>query len=194
MPPRDCLFAVLAQSWRDATNLIATAYDDEADASSKYAALAENVETIRSLGGVVLFGVDAAKCERNKSVAKRAPYQKVIFNFPHTGLGIKDQARNIASNQELIRGSFQACAGMLGGSSPEVHITLKKGEPYASWNVVTIAKMCGFRVHFCNPFNPILFPGYAHKRTIGDEHAGVGVGPNAEISGSRTYAFAPHAH
>lgn len=106
----------------------------------------------------------------------------------HTGSGIKDQKRNIHSNQELLRSSFQSCSNLLNAGG-EFHLTLKKGEPYASWNTVVIGKMCGYKVHHCTPFRPELFPGYAHKRTIGDEHAGVGVGPNAEIAGARTYAF-----
>lgn len=43
----------------------------------------------------------------------------------------------------------------------------------------------------CTHFRPEAFPGYAHRRTIGDEHAGAG-GPNAEIgAASKTYAFVP---
>ena len=55
----------------------------------------------------------------------------------------------------------------------ELHITLKRGEPYDSWNATTLAKLAGLRVKHCTPFEAKLFPGYAHRRTIGDNHAGV---------------------
>mmetsp|Transcript_73831 Transcript_73831/g.146811 ORF Transcript_73831/g.146811 Transcript_73831/m.146811 type:complete len:108 (-) Transcript_73831:117-440(-) len=76
----------------------------------------------------------------------------------------------------------------------QLHITLKRGEPYDSWSAVSIAKMCGLRVLHCSPFLPNTFPGYAHRRTIGDDHAGDAEQHrrNAEIGeSSRTFAFAP---
>jgi 25S rRNA (uracil2634-N3)-methyltransferase len=180
--------AALALVWGNASNLTATVYDEEAVALQKYASLAENMETIRSLGGTVLFGVDAGKASAQKAVRNRGPFDRIIFNFPHTGSGIKDQKRNVLQNQDLLRSSFHSCSSLLNAGG-EFHLTLKKGEPYSSWNTVVIGKMSGYKVHHCTPFRPELFPGYAHKRTIGDEHAGVGVGPNAEIAGARTYAF-----
>ena len=54
-----------------------------------------------------------------------------------------------------------------------------------------LAKLAGLRVAYCTPFEPGRFPGYAHRRTIGDDHAGADVDPNAEIrrQGAKTYAF-----
>lgn len=188
--------AALALLWQDASNLTATAFDDEASCATKYRGLADNVSTIRSLGGTVLFGVDACKSHTHKTVAKRAPFERIIFNFPHTGTGIKDQARNVASNQALLRGTFSSCltGGLLApGGKGELHMTLKKGPPYDSWQPVVIAKMCGLAVRHCAPFRPERFPGYAHRRSIGDDHAGGAQQhvANAEISGARTYCFVP---
>ena len=75
--------AALALLWQDASNLTAPAFDDEAACQAKYRSLADNVTTIRSLGGTVLFGVDATKAHAHKGVAKRAPFERVVFNFPH---------------------------------------------------------------------------------------------------------------
>lgn len=36
--------------------------------------------------------------------------QYIMFNFPHTGLGIKDQDRNIKRHQELMVAFFQNCS------------------------------------------------------------------------------------
>ena len=188
--------AALALLWQDASNLTATAFDDEASCTAKYRSLVDNVNTIRSLGGTVLFGVDATKAHSHKGVAKRAPFERVIFNFPHVGSGMKDQARNIFSNQALLRGTFASSkeGGLLAPNGRgELHLTLKKGQPYDSWQPVAIAKMCGLVVRHCSPFMPERFPGYAHKRTIGDEHAGGAHQhvANAEIVGARTFAFVP---
>ena len=86
----------------------------------------------------------------------------------------------VASVQPLL------CAG------GQLHLSLKRGEPYDSWQAVQIAKLCGLRVQSCTPFLPQAFPGYAHRRSIGDEHAGDAAAhaPNAEIgANSKTYAF-----
>lgn len=181
--------AALALLWSDASQLTATAFDDEATASAKYAGLADNVATIEALGGTCLFGVDAARCHEHRAVAAQAPFERVVFNFPHTGSGIKDHARNVTSNQQLLRGTFYSAQKLLAARDAELHLTLKRGEPYDSWNAVTIAKMCGLRVGHCNPFRPELYPGYAHRRSIGDTHAGTDSSPNAEIAGSKTYSF-----
>tara|TARA_B100000513_G_C11894356_1_gene183408 strand:- start:1480 stop:1734 length:255 start_codon:yes stop_codon:yes gene_type:complete len=39
-------------------------------------------------------------------------------------------------------------------------VTLEKGEPYDSWHVVTLAKVCGWRVRNCTPFDVSSLPGY----------------------------------
>ena len=74
--------AALALVWGNASNMTATVYDEEEAARQKYSSLAENVDTIRSLGGTVVFGVDAAKAAAHKAVRNRGPYDRIIFNFP----------------------------------------------------------------------------------------------------------------
>ena len=186
----DLSFAVaLSLVWRTAASLTATTFDDEATARTRYVKFEENAQTVRDLGGAVAFGVDAARCATNSTV-RRALYDRIIFNFPHAGAGIKDQQRNIATNQALLRGTFSSAPSLLAPGG-QLHVTLKRGEPYDSWSIVTIAKLCGLRVQHCTPFAPEAYPGYAHRRTLGDEHAGDQASheANAEIHGARTYAF-----
>ena len=187
--------AALALTWKDASNLVATAFDEEELALAKYKGIVDNIETVRSLGGTVLFGVDATRCHSNKALKRyQGRFERIVFNFPHLGSGMKDQARNVKQHQELLRGTCLAARPLLAPPPRgELHFTLKKGEPYESWSLVTIAKMCKLRVRYCNPFMPDKYPGYAHRRSIGDEHAGDASAhePNAEISGARTFAFAP---
>eukprot|EP00966_Prymnesium_polylepis_P090848 2103660-Prymnesium_polylepis.2 len=178
--------AALSLLWGEAGGITATAYDDEAVALNKYVATTENVETLRSLDATVAYGVDATRLQASAVVRQaKKGYDRVVFNFPHAGGGIKDQARNIAANQQLMRGFFACVCGTgLLANGGECHVTLKRGQPYDSWNVVTLAKLAGLRVRHCTPFEAARFPGYAHRRTIGDEHAG-----DSEISSGKTYAF-----
>lgn len=103
----------------------------------------------------------------------------------HTGSGIKDQARNIAANQALLRGLFAGGYALL-AEGGELHLTLKRGEPYDSWNAVVLGKLAGLRVKHCTAFVAQRFPGYAHRRTIGDVHAGAD-----EVVTGKTYVFVP---
>ena len=182
--------AALAIKFGECKNVVATAFDDEATVDAKYTGAAENVETVRSLGGEVLYSVDATRLSSSVSVrraASRCRFDRIVFNFPHTGSGIKDEARNIAANQALLRGLFSSVAtsGLLSGAG-ELHLTLKRGRPYDAWQPVVLAKLAGWRVRNCVEFNAAKFVGYAHRRTIGDEHAGEG-----EVTSGKTYAFVP---
>lgn len=133
--------AALGLLWSEAGQLVATSFDDEAEARAKYAGLDENLGTVRSCGAAVHFGVDATHAHAHFALRNRA-FDRVVFNFPHAGAGIKDQERNRATNQALLRGTFASVAQLL-AEDGEVHITLKRGEPYDSWNAVAIAKMAG---------------------------------------------------
>ena len=55
-------------------------------------------------------------------------------------------------------------------SGGEIHVTLAHGPPYDSWDCVLIAKLAGLRVRRCVPFEAARFAGYAHRRTLGDDH------------------------
>ena len=185
--------AALAITFGECPSLCATAFDDEATLHNKYAAAAENIEMVRSLGGQVILGVDATRLAAGQaaSVAVRRAagkqgFDRIVFNFPHAGSGTKDQARNIAEHQALLRGFFCSVTSTssLLAEQGEVHVTVKRGEPYDSWNVVVLAKLAGLRVRNCVDFVPSRYPGYAHRRTIGDDHAGDG-----EVTSGKTYAF-----
>ena len=177
--------AALAVAWGAAENLTATVFDDEATAARKYAAAAENASTLRALGARVLYGVDATRLPGGSKALRAGGFDRVVFNFPHAGAGIKDQKRNIETNQALLRGFFTTAPALL-ASGGEIHVTLAHGPPYDSWDCVLIAKLAGLRVRRCVPFEAARFACYAHRRTLGDDHAGDA--KTAERK-SKTYAF-----
>ncbi|KAJ3287414.1 hypothetical protein HK104_008635 [Borealophlyctis nickersoniae] len=178
-------------------SLVATAYDSEMVAREKYPDLSEHVDAIHELGGEVLFRVDATDLDGCKKLRNRR-FTKIVFNFPHVGAGIKDQDRNIRINQELIRGFFASAIPKLtfksdhdGAEDGEIHITLKEGEPYDSWNVRAQAKATDILVCARSArFDPSLYEGYAHRRTIGFSE-GLSAQDNEEIlrKACRTYVF-----
>lgn len=62
----------------------------------------------------------------------------------------------------------------------QIHVTLKSGMPYELWNIRKLAKGAGLVCERSSLFQPSLFPGYEHRRTIGWED-GKSKGDNEEI-------------
>lgn len=82
----------------------------------------------------------------------------IMFNFPHTGKGIKDQDRNIRDHQKLILEYFKNCKQVfelinlnndLQGYNTiqgKIIISLFEGEPYHSWGIKILEKSQGYKV------------------------------------------------
>lgn len=136
------------------------------------------------------------------NTAPRTRFHRIIFQFPHTGCGLKDTEANNELHREFLTNFFRniVATRLLYPSTRhgELHVTLKKGEPYRSWNIVQLAKRVpglSFKTSF--EFFPQLYRGYEHRRTRGfedralDLSTGAALGPNADISGSgsMTYVF-----
>jgi 25S rRNA (uracil2634-N3)-methyltransferase len=178
----------------------------------------------------VLHGVDGTRLDGHKALARWA-YSRVVFNYPHTGAGIKDRDRNIRAQQEMVRGFLGAASRLLrrqrvvsgvrrsvlvrsrdapltggrrrgsagreessgdedGGGGvvepaavasqlePEIHVTLRTGEPYDAWNIKGLGRSVpGLVSAESFRFEPGKYPGYRHVRTLG---VGVGVGADAD--------------
>lgn len=131
----------------------------------------------------MLYGVDATKLSQ-KEIRKAAGYERVLFNFPHTGGKSTDVNRQVRYNQALLVGFFKACAPLLArrdsdddgdgdgrvgpGGASTVVVTLFEGEPYTLWNVRDLARHCGFVVRTSFRFLAGAYPGYRHARTVGN--------------------------
>jgi len=229
-----------------AANLVATVYDRPEDLRAKYAEAADNAAALEALGATVRYGVDATKLHTPAQIALHgcAPGSAygaadvVAFHFPHAGLGIKDQDRNIRANQQLLLGFFASAKLLLapppkggaakraakpddddddgdgegakrpgarrraankklaaalpevGDGGGEIHVTVRRGEPYDSWQIVKLARSVGLALVNAVRFDPRAFPGYEHRRTIGAV-PGVSNLHNEEIMPKRcvTYIF-----
>ena len=185
-------------------NLVATSYDSEAQAREKYPGAKTHIEYLRQSGVRVLFGIDATKLEISaalhdaaNALSGKTRFQRIVFQFPHSGCGISDTEANNKVHRELLGNFLDSAEQMLDPSSGQIHVTLKRGEPYNSWGFakLVIKRKQRLLLKTAMDFFPQKYPGYEHRRTLGaaakyarsrDE---TGVVPNADIlkQGARTY-------
>ncbi|KAJ3375024.1 hypothetical protein GGF31_005746 [Allomyces arbusculus] len=168
-------------------NLVATAYDSEEVVKQKYPD-AEGIihDLVESFNATVMYDVDATALDKAAALKGRT-FTKIVFNFPHVGLGIKDQDRNIRANQALILKFLQSSMA-LSTLKTEIVLTTKTGGPYDLWDVKRLAKSAGLVSKMSFPFHPDPYPGYEHRRTLGHEE-GVSADANVEIKNAKTFVL-----
>jgi len=109
--------------------LTATSYDSAQAVHDKYPDAKLHLDALVAAGATVLFGVDATALAKTPQLKGRE-FDRVVFNFPHTGQGITDQARNVRANQTLLLLFFRSVTPLLRQglpSAPEVAKS-KKGK------------------------------------------------------------------
>ncbi|KAJ3291454.1 hypothetical protein HDU79_002384 [Rhizoclosmatium sp. JEL0117] len=147
-------------------NMTSTSYDSEEVVHEKYPDAKSHLTPLIESGVKVFHGVDARDLGKTKAL-KGKTFDVIVFNFPHVGLGIKDQDRNVMANQDLISGFFESALKFLKPSG-EIHIAIKNSVPYTLWNIKTLGANHGLSLRTKTPFVPeTMYPLYAHRRTIG---------------------------
>lgn len=107
------------------SNITATAYDTEPECLSKYPDAVCHISALRSAGAIVLFGIDARQLDKTFGKSGKK-WDKVVWNFPHVGLGIADRDRNVVANQNVLLGFLKSVKGVLQeGVVPGLHKTGK---------------------------------------------------------------------
>lgn len=173
------------------SNLVATSYDRRDVATEKYTTATNNLEYLESRGVKVLFEIDATKLPQTLGLSSKknkltlfAANQKlnvILFNFPHTGKGIKDMDRNVRDHQKLVLQYFQSCnqlfpmvnersldaafSGYSKANDERIVLSTFEGEPYLSWGIKAIARSEEWKVQRSGRFDWDLFPEYHHRRT-----------------------------
>ncbi|KAJ1882848.1 Meiotic nuclear division protein 1 [Coemansia sp. RSA 486] len=102
----------LATQLGTARNIVATAYDSSDIVDTKYSDAREHIAAFEAMGGEAMFDVDATALGRTVGL-KNKVFSHIVFNFPHAGAGIKDQERNVISNQKLLMGFFASAMPLL---------------------------------------------------------------------------------
>ncbi|KAK6459572.1 uncharacterized protein RJT20DRAFT_17108 [Scheffersomyces xylosifermentans] len=188
--------SIVAQEYIEPENLIATSFDSEKELISKYPNVEETLAELKELGVVIHHQVDGTNLvqsmkmnpSKKKSVdlfADHANLDYIMFNFPHTGRGMKDVDRNIRDHQHLMLGYFKSCKQVFelvnneakndfAGYTAEddeskkggrIILSLFEGEPYQSWGVKILARSENYRVERSSRFDWASFPEYHHRRT-----------------------------
>ncbi|KAI8866593.1 hypothetical protein GQ42DRAFT_165406 [Ramicandelaber brevisporus] len=100
----------IARTLGSAKSITATCYDSEQDLITKYGEsedVQSHIAAFTALGGTILYNVDGTRLNATKPL-KNKVFDHIVFNFPHAGAGIKDQDRNIRTNQSLLVKFFQS--------------------------------------------------------------------------------------
>ncbi|CAM9538179.1 unnamed protein product [Ectocarpus fasciculatus] len=156
--------------------VVATSLDSEKAVLKKYPRAETWLPKLEADGAQVAHSVDATRLEETLLGAgggrgdageevsgekKRVLFDRVVFNFPHTG------AQRTHLNRNLIRDFFASTKGLVkcAAAGGEVHVTLKDKPPYSGWNVKAMARESELVMVRCLAFDPSVFPGYRHSTT-----------------------------
>ncbi|DBA85430.1 TPA: hypothetical protein ACH3X2_006106 [Trebouxia sp. C0005] len=154
-------------------NLTATAYDARDTVDAKYQGggdpVSDIIQELQVCDVTLCYGVDATQLAKSLQVASKKQHVKnlpqafdrIIFNFPHVGLGIKDQDINVQKNQQMLSSFFFSACEVLKADG-EIHVTLKDGKPYSLWNIVSLAHHATQGVLILKttcPFHADQYPG-----------------------------------
>ncbi|CAI5958602.1 unnamed protein product, partial [Closterium sp. NIES-65] len=150
--------------------LFATALDSRHTIVQKYGEEAGAVlQEVEAGGAHVLFNVDATRLAHTLHLGKRRrkgkanplekPFDRIVFNFPHVGLGIKDERINVQRNRQLLFDFFVSAAPLVAPQG-EVRVSLRTGHPYSLWNAPALAEESrALRLKFTHRFHADHFPG-----------------------------------
>ncbi|CAN8321911.1 unnamed protein product [Cochlearia groenlandica] len=156
----------LATSFGSASNICASSLDSYDDVVRKYSKARSNLNNLKRLGALLLYGVDATKLQIHPHLSHKR-FDKIIFNFPHAGFhGKESDPYLIRKHRELVFGFFHSASHMLRADG-QVHVSHKNKEPFCLWNIEELASRCFLALVQCVAFKKTKYPGYENKRGDG---------------------------
>lgn len=100
--------------------------------------------------------------------SKQGHFDSIVFNFPHTGSGIKDQTRNVLQHQQLLIQFLGAAKPLIKPGTGVIAVSMFEGLPYELWNLKGFAKTKhNLVLRRSGKFEWAAFPGYYHRLTAG---------------------------
>ena len=148
-------------------------------------------EVIKMTSGVVgalcLHNVDATHlvdslAAHSKFSTSSLPkvYDRIIWNFPHTG------EQRVHLNRNIIR-DFMDVASTCLSTNGVVYVTLNWKPPYSLWDINTLYPTKQLEAIGYLKFDSSSWSGYGHQTTLG--RSGGAVPVQEGIDGARTYMF-----
>ncbi|CAM9518375.1 unnamed protein product, partial [Phaeothamnion confervicola] len=109
-------------------------------------------------------GDGSAGCGGNGAGGTASLFDRVVFNFPHSG------SQRVHENRALVRDFLGSAARIVrcAASGGEIHVTLKDHPPYSRWDIGELAREAGVVRLRTLPFDPAAFRGYRHRTTDPD--------------------------
>lgn len=180
-------------------SLVATSFDSKEELVAKYPDVETTLAALEKEGVIVRHDIDATNLPATLKTlpTKKKPHVKlfntnkkldcIMFNFPHTGRGMKDMDRNVRDHQKLVAAYFRSCKEVfkimnstanndfggynsdrkMGSADSKIVLSIFEGEPYNSWKIKMLARSEGYKVERSGKFDWLMFPEYHHKRTNG---------------------------
>ncbi|KAF2811014.1 uncharacterized protein BDZ99DRAFT_487722 [Mytilinidion resinicola] len=188
----DFSYAASLTTHHHCTSLTATSFDSSPALLSKYPHCTAHLSSITAVPtSSIHHGIDATSLSKTLPRAARTyKYDRVVFNFPHTGGLSTDVNRQVRYNQELLVKFLQSAKKLLSPAPPPstILVTLFDAEPYTLWNIKDLARHVGLKSITSFAFPWEAYPGYEHARTVGAIE-GKGSAWKGEERAARTYVF-----
>ena len=104
--------------------LVATAFDDKKTLLTKYEDAKANIKEIKAAGAEICVGVDCTKLSEVRNGLFTNHFDRIVFNFPHLGMGEKDMDKNVREHKKFLTKFFQECCECLRkeNAKAEVHV------------------------------------------------------------------------
>ncbi|GLU24018.1 hypothetical protein SLE2022_399890 [Rubroshorea leprosula] len=153
----------LAIAFGSGSNICATSLDSEDDVINNYKNGKSNLENLKKLGTSILHGVDATKMKNHDDLKKRR-FDRIIFNFPHSGFhGKESDYWVIQKHRTLVSGFFSNASKMLQVNG-ETHVNHKITHPFCCWSLAELASANSLDLIESVEFKIGDYPGYSNKR------------------------------
>ncbi|KAF9615345.1 hypothetical protein IFM89_022996 [Coptis chinensis] len=159
--------ACLARAFGSATNMVATSLHHKATVISQHPTAETNLEVLMMLGCSIVHGVDASIMSIISPV-NTMKFDRIVYNFPHSGSFSESDIITILSHQAVVRGFFKNACDMLTANG-EVHVTHKTTYPFSEWQIEQLAQYEGLCLIEKVRFTLFDYPGYVNKKGAGSK-------------------------
>ncbi|XP_059284131.1 heavy metal-associated isoprenylated plant protein 41-like [Lycium ferocissimum] len=158
----------LAHSFGSASNIVASSLQSYDVVIKMYKNGKSNLEKLKSLGGIILHGVDATKMQHHCDLRTRK-FDRIIYNFPHAGFYAREDNNHLIQMHKNLVGSFFGSAKRMLRVDGQIHVTHKTTPPYDLWDLVGLASKNSLICIECAEFKIENYPGYNNKRGAGSK-------------------------